>query len=169
MHSARSSTLFPADIAVFTGSAAPPLTLVQEACGCFNDASACRPLGLAGAAGLRSHRKWRYVSESPLNALSELPNRFLQIPPPRLAFLVCVRIASHRRDTSWWLRRATRAELEGVPGGEMIAVARSMEVSAGAKATSAPVAHAHNFLVAPRESMSAATPSEIDCKPKQLP
>ena len=77
--------------------------------------------------------------------LSEL---FLQAPTPRLAFLVCVRIASHRRDTSWWLRRATRAELEGVPGGEMIAVARSMEVSAGAKATSAPVAHAHNFPVA---------------------
>ena len=100
MHSARLVTLFPADIALFAGSAAPPLTPVCKAIGCFNDASTWPPFGLAGAAGLRSHRKGRYVSESSFDALSGADNRFLQIPPPRLAFLVCVRIASHRRDTS---------------------------------------------------------------------
>jgi len=57
-NSTRLLTRFPADIAVFTGSAAPPLTLGQEAVGCFNDASTWPPLGLTGAAGLRSHRKW---------------------------------------------------------------------------------------------------------------
>ena len=91
VHSTRLSTRFPADIAAFTGSAAAPLTLVCKACGCFNDASTWSPFGRAGAAGMRSHKKWRYAPEPSFNALSELPRRFLQLPPPRLAFLVCVR------------------------------------------------------------------------------
>ena len=99
--SARLSTLFPADIAVFTGSAAQPRTPVCKTFGCFNDASTWTPSGLAGAAGMRSYRKWRYVLESSFTPLSDADNRFLQLPPPRLAFLVCVRIASHCRDTSW--------------------------------------------------------------------
>ena len=101
MHSARLLTLFPADIAVFTGSAAQPRTPVCKTFGCFNDASTWTPSGLAGAAGMRSYRKWRYVLESSFTPLSDADNRFLQLPPPRLAFLVCVRIACHCRDTSW--------------------------------------------------------------------
>ena len=57
VHSARLSTLFPADIAVFTGSAAQPRTPVCKTFGCFNDASTWTPSGLAGAEGLRSHSK----------------------------------------------------------------------------------------------------------------
>ena len=77
MNSTRLSTRFPADIAVFTGSAAQPRTLVCKTCGCFNDASSWSPLGLDGAAGLRSHRKWRYAPESSFQGLSGLSNRFL--------------------------------------------------------------------------------------------
>ena len=58
VHSTRLSTRFPADIAALTGSAAQPRALGRKAIGCFNDASTCRLLGLACAAGLGSHRKW---------------------------------------------------------------------------------------------------------------
>ena len=100
MNSVRLSTRFPALPSAFDGSAAPPRTPVCKTFGCFNDASTWTPSGLAGAAGLRSHSKWRYVSESSFDALSGADNRFLHLPPPMLAFLVCVRIASHLRDTS---------------------------------------------------------------------